>query len=105
MRAGDLDQWITIETPSAASDELGQDGLTWLFLEGRAAKVIEEQGREFLKGGYRAEEKAVFVVRWGEFDSTMRVLWGGRTWRVTSVTGTMREGWIWLHCIASEGPN
>ncbi len=105
MKAGDLDTQIVIEAPSATVDGFGQDALTWSVFATRHARAIEEQGREYLRGDFRAEEKAVFVIRHLAVDSTMRVLWGERTWPIVSVTGTRREGWTWLHCVASEGAN
>jgi len=109
MDAGALDQRIVIESPSSTTDELGQDALTWSAYDGaiggRWAKVIETPGREFLKGDYHAEEKTVFVVRWGAFDSTMRVQWGGRTWDIVSVTGTRRDMFCYLHTLATDGAN
>jgi len=105
MQAGDLTERITIETPATEPDELGQDALSWLFLAEVWAKAIEGQGREYLKGGYEAEEKAVFVIRWMEVDASMRVTWLGRIYDIEQVTGTYREGWAWLHCTARKGVN
>lgn len=105
MDAGRLDQRIRIEAPASAVDALGQDALTWAHVGDVWARVIETQGREFLKGDYQAEEKSAFVIRWMEIDSTMRAVWAGRTWRIVSVTGTFREGYCWLHCIATDGAN
>ena len=105
MDASDLTERIRIETPPAGEDALGQDDGDWLLLDEVWAKAIEGQGREFLKGGYEAEEKAVFVIRWQEVDSTMRTTWNGRVYGIDQVTGTHHGGWAWLHCTALKGAN
>lgn len=105
IRAGELDQRVTLETPVVAINALGEEEEGWLFLAERFARVIEAQGREFLKGDYRAEEKIAVKLRWIEVDSTARVTWRGRVYRVVSVTGTFREGETWLHCVSAEGAN
>jgi head-tail adaptor len=105
MDAGALDQQIVLQRRSVIFDELGAEVETWNPHSQLWAKVLETPGREFLKGEYHAEERAVFVVRWRELDSTYRVQWRARTWNITSVTGTRREGWTWLHCLATEGAN
>ncbi len=105
MDAGSLDQRITIERPAVTTDELGQDARAWTAVATVWARVMETAGREFLKGDYQAEEKTAFVIRWRTIDSTYRVTWGGRTWRIVSVTGTFREGFSWLHCVATDGAN
>lgn len=105
MDAGRLDQRIAIEAATTAEDALGQEVETWATVAEPWARVMETPGREFLSGDYKAEEKAVFVVRWRAIDSTDRVRWGGRTWRIDSVTGTKREGFSYLHCVSTEGAN
>lgn len=103
--AGDLDQQILLEVPVVEPDELGQNVESWFFFAQPWAKVIETPGQEFLKGDYRPEERVVFKIYWREMDSTYRVTWGGRTWRINSVTGTRREGYSWLHCVSTDGVN
>jgi head-tail adaptor len=105
ITAGDLDQRVRIDTPVTAEDELGAETQTWPEGPTVWAKVMETPGREFLKGDYHAEEKAVFVIRFRAIDSTGRVAWGGRTWRIDSVTGTPRDGFRWLHCTSNKGAN
>ena len=103
--AGIFDQSITIEIPTSTTDELGQTAIEWTDAAVTSAQVVETQGREFLKGEYRAEERAVFVIRWREIDSTARINWDGRSWNIVSVTGTYRDGYRWLHTIAIDGAN
>lgn len=105
VSAGQLDQRIRIEVPTTERNELGQDARDWVFLANPWAAVRETQGREFLKGDFQAEERVAFIIRWIEVDSTARVVWQGRIYRIESVTGTRRSGERWLHCVASDGAN
>lgn len=104
---GKLDQAIQIQAWSATTNALGEEVAAWTDLgDPRPARLIETPGREFLSGGQMAaEEKAVFVVRWTPIGSKARVLWDDRIWDIRSATGTMREGWRYLHCIAIDGEN
>lgn len=105
MDGGKLDQRIAIERPVKTTDALGQEVETFATVAQPWAKVMETPGREFLSGDYKAEGKAVFTIRWRTLDSTARVAWGGRTYRIDDVTGTKRDGFAWLHCIAQDGAN
>ena len=105
MDAGALDQRILVETPVNTLNELGEEVPGWEFLAKPWAKVMEGLGREFLKGDYVAESKAVFKIRSLQVDSKARVTWEGRVYRIDDVTGTRREGFSYLHCIAQGGAN
>lgn len=105
MDAGKLDQRISVEQPSITTNTLGEEIASWSVTSQPWAKVIETPGREFLSGDYKAEAKAVFVIRWREIDSTARVTWRGRSYRINDVTGTQREGYAYLHCLAQDGAN
>ena len=99
MDAGALDQKIIIETRSVVHNALGEEVESW-SPSPAWAKVTETPGREFLKGDYQAERKAVFCIRFKQVDTTARVTWGGQVYDIQSVTGTYREGWAYLHCVA-----
>lgn len=105
IEAGRLDQRIQIETPVTSSNELNEEVPGWAPDCEVSARVMETPGREFVKGDFRAEEKIAFQIRFRILDSTARIKWGGRTWRIDSVTGTRRSGETWLHCSTSEGAN
>lgn len=106
MRAGDLDQRITIETPTPDTNELGEEVPVWTFLADVAARVMETPGREFLSGDYQAEGKAVFCIRWrAAVDSSCRVTWRERVYRINDVTGTYRQGFAYLHCVVQDAAN
>lgn len=105
MKAGRLDQRISIETPASAEDALGQDARSWLPSVTVWAEAKEQMGREFLAGDYKAEEKVAFRIRWRAVDSTARIVWNDRNYRIESVTGTRHSGELWLHCISDGGAN
>lgn len=105
MRAGDLDQRITIETPTSDTNELGEEVPTWIGHSHPWAKVMETPGREFLKGDYVAESKVVFLIRWRVLDSKARVTWQDRIYDIKDITGTRRGGCLYLHCTAQDGAN
>lgn len=105
MDAGRRDQTILIETLSTTTNALGEEVPNWTYHSRPAAFVMETAGKEFLSGDYRAEEKAVFNIRWRAIDSTARVTWNERVYRIDSTTGTRRDGEMWLHCVSSEGAN
>lgn len=105
MKAGSLDQRISIETPVAVEDALGQDARAWLPLADVWAEAKEQLGREFLAGDYKAEEKVAFRIRWRAVDSAARVVWNARNYRIESTTGTRRSGELWLHCVSDGGEN
>lgn len=101
-RRGSMNQRVTLQAPEAPVDELGQNARHWADIATVYAKVTETAGREFLKGDYQAERKAVFQIRWRQIDSTARVLWEGQAWRILSVTGTRRERFLSLQCEATD---
>lgn len=105
MDAGALDQKIVVEASGKSTNALGEEIDSWSVACTPWAKVMETPGREFLVGDYRAEEKAVFIIRWRSIDSLARVQWGGRTWRIDGVTGTRRGGFAYLHCTSTNGAN
>lgn len=103
---GQFNQRISLEAPDPVEDALGQTATTWQPVATVWAAVRETPGREFLRGDYQAEERTAFVIRWRNgIDSTLRVNWRRRTYRIVSVTGTFRDRELWLHAIATEGPN
>lgn len=103
--AGERDQTIVIETCHNTTNALGEDVPTWIYHSAPFVKVLEARGREFLKGDYQAEERAAFGMTYREIDSTARVTWLGRIYRIENVTGKYRDNETWLHCITTDGAN
>lgn len=102
--AGKLDQRITIELPATTFNGI-EDVSAWVVSGIFWARAMETPGREFLKGDYQAMEKVAFQIRYQAIDSTARVTWSDRVYRIESVTGTYREGETWLHCVSTTGAN
>ena len=105
-----FDQSIALQQRGITPNSLGEEVEGWSdWIANCPARVVEGQGREFLKGGQmQAEERVVFVTRWLGTTATSRSLratWAGRTWNVEQVTGTLRSGESWLHCHAIDGAN
>ena len=79
LNAGELDQRITVQSPSATVDALGQRVEAWANVATLWAKATPLRGREFFAAGAMQSEAVVrFTIRWRSgIDGTMRVLWRG----------------------------
>ena len=107
MDAGKLDQRIEIQTSITGRDSLNAQTAQWIKFAEVWASVRQTMGREFLKAeDVQAEGKASFTIRFREgVTSAMRVIWRGRTFGIEDVTGTRREGYLWLHCRSVQAEN
>lgn len=107
MDAGKLDQPITIEARTTTTNSFGEKVEAWDEHARPKAKVVETPGREFLKGAIEAEGKAVFQIRYrsGLDSATHRVDYRGRKYGIEDITGSKREGSLWLHCKAVSEEN
>lgn len=96
--AGQLDNRITLQTPTATLDSAGQPIRTWATY-GTAnlpAKVEQVTGGETIRGRQTsAETTIVFTVRWlSGVTAQMRVSWDSRTFgivRAADPYGDRRE--------------
>lgn len=79
LPAGQMDQRITLQSPSASKDALGQRVETWADVATVWARAQPLRGREFFAAGQMQSEAAVkFTVRWrDDVSGRMRVLWRG----------------------------
>lgn len=79
LNSGELDQRITVQSPAANVDVLGQRVETWTDVVTVWAKATPLRGREFFAAGAMQSEAQVrFTVRWREnVTGRMRVLWRG----------------------------
>lgn len=104
MDAGKLDQRITIELPAGGTNELNEPIGGFSPLATVSAMVTQTPGREFLKGEYHAEDKALFTIRWrSDVNTTARLTWAGKTWDIVSVTGTRRTTFLQLMATSIDG--
>lgn len=96
MRAGKLDQRITIQTNTVTRDDYGDPVDSWADTKTVWAEAITGGGREFYAAQKLfAETKVVFRVR---YDSsivvTQRIVWLSRYYHILSinhVSGAYRE--------------
>lgn len=79
LNTGELDQRITVQSPSANVDVLGQRVETWTQVAALWAKATPLRGREFFAAGAMQSEVAVkFTIRYRTgLTGAMRVLWRG----------------------------
>lgn len=104
MDAGKLDQTITIELPNAGVNELNEPVGGFTPLATVSAMVTQTPGREFLKGEYHGEDRAVFTIRYRtDIAVTARLSWAGKYWDVTSITGTRRMMFLQLGATSIDG--
>ena len=79
LNAGELDQRITVQSPSATVDALGQRVETWTELATVWAQAQPLRGREYFAAGEVNSDAAVrFRLRFrSDVTGAMRVLWRG----------------------------
>lgn len=79
LNAGELDQRITVQSPSATVDALGQRVETWTDVATLKAKATPLRGREFFAAGAMQSEATVrFIIRYRTgITGAMRVVWRG----------------------------
>ncbi|CAN5335615.1 hypothetical protein BH10PSE12_BH10PSE12_02740 [soil metagenome] len=102
--AGQRDQRIEIQQATITKNTINEDVKgPWAQVRRPWAKAIEAQGREFLKGDQvTVQRKVAFVIPFSANITTMlRVVWLGAVFEIVSVTGTRREGELWLHCLST----
>ena len=101
MRAGDLDQRVTIQARSVATDAMGQDTITWVDVATVWAQCHAVRGREFFAAAQVQQEQTVKMrIRWRADVSTMnRVVWEGRAHDVTGVVPVGRRDMLELMCL------
>ncbi len=95
MRAGKLDQRLTIQTKTATRDAMGQPVETWADTKTVWGEAITGGGGEFYAAQKLfAETKVVFRVRYdSSITTTQRIEWLGRYYQILSVPppGQYRE--------------
>lgn len=79
LTAGTLDQRITLQSPSASVDSLGQRVESWANVATVWAAALPLRGREFFAAGAMQSEASVrFRLRYrADVTPAMRVIWRG----------------------------
>lgn len=90
LGAGELDEWLQLEQPSATVDAAGQPTVTWTAAGRLAARVAYQFSDELLVDDQtRAIQRAIFEVRNAGKALTVRPTWRftalGATWYVSGV--------------------
>lgn len=88
--AGDLNERVTLQTRTEASDGVGGVTRTWADVMTVWAKVTPRVGVENLENGrVNAAQTATFSIRNRTVDETWRLLWRGESWNIRRI---MRGG-------------
>jgi SPP1 family predicted phage head-tail adaptor len=84
MRAGKLDQTITVQRFTNTTDDYGVPVETWTDLATVRAQIIQQSTEEFIRG-YGAEDDAIviFRTRWiADIKTADRVSFNGVQWNI-----------------------
>lgn len=105
LNAGDLNQRITLQRPSAAKDALGQRVESWADVATVWAEAVPLRGREFFAAGAMQSEAVVrFRIRWrADVDGTLRVLWRGVPHAIVAEPMDVKGGKHTLELMCSAG--
>lgn len=84
---GGLDQTVTIQTATLASDGGGGSTKTWATLATVFAKVVPKTGRESMDADrVNAVSSFLFVIRnRTDVNETCRFVWGGENYNIRNV--------------------
>lgn len=94
MRAGRLNQRITIQSPATGQDEYGSPLTGWTdFAVNIPAEVLDVTGREFMASAavLNAVETKFMIRHLDGVNPSMRVLWNGNAYNIQAVLGTDRR--------------
>lgn len=105
LNAGELDQRITVQSPSATVDALGQRVETWTDVATLWAKATPLRGREFFAAGAMQSEATVrFTIRYrAGIDGTMRVVWRSVPHAIVAEPMDVDGGKVALEIMCSAG--
>lgn len=101
MRAGNLDQRVTIQARAEVTDAMGQATITWQDVATVWAQCQAVRGREFFAAAQVQQEQTIKVrMRYRADVSTMhRLLWEGRAHDITGVVPVGRKDMLELMCL------
>lgn len=101
MDAGQLDQRVTLQSRSVATDANGQDTITWVDVATVWAQCQALRGREFFAAAQVQQEQTVKVrIRYrADVVQTMRLVWQGRAHDITGVVPVGRKEMLEIMCL------
>lgn len=102
MRAGDLDQRITLQSRSVVQDAHGQDTITWVDIATVWAQCHSIRGREFFAAVQVQQEQTVKVrIRYrADVTQNCRLIWNGVNHDITGVIPVGRKVMLEIMCLA-----
>lgn len=102
MRAGALDQRVTLQSRSVTQDAYGQDVITWVDIATVWAECQPLRGREFFAAMQVQQEQTVKVhIRYRTgIDQTCRLVWDGVNHDITGVIPVGRKDMLEIMCLA-----
>ncbi len=101
LKAGDLDQRVTLQSRSVVKDAMGQATITWTTEATVWAQVQAVRGREFFAAAQVQQEQTVKVrIRWRTGVSpTWRLVWQGRAHDITGIVPVGRNDMLEIMCL------
>ena len=101
IQAGQLDQRVTLQGRSVATDANGQDTITWVDVATVWAQCQAVRGREFFAAAQVQQEQTVKVrIRYrADVVQTMRLVWQGRAHDITGVVPVGRKEMLEIMCL------
>lgn len=96
-----LDERVTLQSRSVATDAFGQDTITWVEVATVWAQCQVLRGREFFAAAQVQQEHTVKVrIRYRADVSTLtRLVWQGRAHDITGVVPVGRKDMLELMCL------
>lgn len=100
MKAGDLNERISIESRVEVRNRLNESTYVWATLATVFANAKPLRGREFFEAAQVQSEVTVkFTVRYRtDVDNTMSVVWKGDRYGIVAPPIPIRREWLELMC-------
>lgn len=105
IQPGELDRRVTLQSSTTTKSSVGQQLHTWSDVATVWAKVVEEAGEETREGRdafNRQQLRVIIRFRSGLSDS-MRLVYGGNNFEITSVREMGRRQWHIINCKRTGG--
>lgn len=101
LKAGDLDQRVTLQSRSVVKDANGQDVITWVPEASVWAQVQAVRGREFFAAAQVQQEQTVKVrIRYRtDVLLSWRLVWQGRNHDITGIVPVGRKDMLEIMCL------
>lgn len=100
MKAGTLDERITLQSRSVVTDAMGQDTITWVDVVSVWAQVQALRGREFFAAAQVQQEQTIKVrIRYRDVQPGWRLVWQGRNHDITGVIPVGRREMVEIMCV------